>query len=89
VQALGELIQLWRTNWSALIDDKPIRDSALVLTRKTHELLPGRDKAMQYPESEPAAKAEHFERDLQELIVITEELGWMVAGTADALLRDG
>jgi hypothetical protein len=74
-QALRELLQLWQTTWAAVIGDRPIRDACLVLTTRTADLLPGGDQAMLYPESEPAAKAAHFARDLQELLGLTDALG--------------
>ena len=74
-QALNELLQLWATDWSPAIGDQPIRASCLGLAVRTCELLASGDQAMPYPESEPAAKAAHFARDLDELLELTYAIG--------------
>jgi hypothetical protein len=73
-KAINELLQLWLTNWSAVIIDPPISDSVMALSARTVELLPDGPQAMQYPETEPAARAEHFARDLEELLELTDTL---------------
>jgi len=72
-QALAELISPWLTSWAAVIYDRPIRDSIDALVSRTRALLPA-GQAMPYPESEPAARAAHFARDLKELHGLTEKL---------------
>jgi hypothetical protein len=85
-QAIGELVQLWQANWSSVIGDLPIRASILALATRAGELLPGGDQAMLYPESEPAARAEHFARDLQEMLGLTDALGTEVTKATYPLL---
>jgi hypothetical protein len=85
-QALRELLRIWQTNWSAVIGDQPIRAAFRPLATRTADLLPGGDQAMQYPESEPAAKAAHFAKDLQELLELTDALGNEVIKATAALL---
>jgi hypothetical protein len=74
-QALSELLQLRATNWSPAIGHQPIRASCLALAARTGELLASGDQTMPYPESEPAAKAAHFARDLDELLGLTNAIG--------------
>jgi hypothetical protein len=58
-----------------VIPDMDIHASYLALYNGFNELLPGGADAMaHYTEVEPAAKAEHFTRDLKELRKLVAEL---------------
>jgi hypothetical protein len=75
---LIELARLYLTRWGTVIYDIPIRETVGALIDRVGELLPPGAVASQYTESEPAARAAHFARDLQELLALTDILAQQV-----------
>jgi hypothetical protein len=78
-QAASELRQRWTADLIAAIRDRAISDAMWTCYNRSGDLLPGgADAMMQYTEDNPGAKAEHFLRDLGEVI----QLAVVLRGTA-------